>query len=164
MVGSSSATLVSDRVMEGLQASESGFFHGFTYSGHPVSAAVALENIRILEEEGIIDQVANDTGDYLQTKLQTLADHPLVGDVRGRGMIAAVEFVADKATRQTFEPFGSVGKLCFQHGLNNGLISRPINDTMAFSPPLSISRSQIDEMVAVFGQCLDLTQQSLNTL
>ncbi|MEM7118960.1 MAG: aminotransferase [Chloroflexota bacterium] len=156
-----SAALVSDRVMEGLQASDSGFFHGFTYSGHPVSAAVALENIRLLEEEGIITQVASDTGDYLQAKLQELSDHPLVGEVRGRGMIAAVELVAVKTTRKPFDPFGKVGKLCFKHGLANGLISRPINDTMAFSPPLPISRAQIDKMVAIFRRCLDLTQQEV---
>lgn len=156
-----SAALVSDRVMDGLQATNAGFFHGFTYSGHPVSAAIALENIRILEDEGMITQVANDTGSYLQAKLGELADHPLVGEVRGRGMIAAVELVADKTTRRCFEPFGTAGKICFKHCLANGLISRPINDTMAFSPPLPISRAQIDEMVTIFRHCLDLTQEEL---
>ncbi len=156
-----SGALVSDRVMSGLLESNIGFNHGFTYSGHPVSAAVALENIRLLEEEGIIAKVANDTGDYFQRRMAELKDHPLVGDVRGRGLIAGVEMIADKTTRRRFEPVGKAGKLCFRHCLDNGLISRPVSDTMAFSPPLIISREQIDEMIEIFRQCLDLTQQKL---
>lgn len=156
-----SAALVSDRVIDALIASGNSFNHGFTYSGHPTSAAVALENIRLLEEEGIIAQVANDTGDYLQRRLREFSDHPLVGDVRGRGMIAGVELVADKETRQAFD--GKVGKLCFANCLHNGLISRPLGDIMAFSPPLIITREQIDEMVAIFGRSLDETLNQLTS-
>ena len=144
-----SAALVGNRVMDGLLATGKAFNHGFTYSGHPTSAAVALENIRIFEEEGLIEQVAHDTGPYLQQKLRDLASYPLVGDVRGRGMIAGVELVS--------ETEGSVlGKSCFDHCLAHGLITRPLGNTMAFSPPLIITRAQIDEMVGIFSHCLDL--------
>jgi putrescine aminotransferase len=156
-----SAALVGDRMMEGLLNSDTNFNHGFTYSGHPVSAAVALENIRLLAE-GIITQVAGDTGHYFQSRLAELAAHPLVGDVRGRGLIAGIELVADKATRRGFEPAGEAGKRCFAHCLEHGLISRPMGDTMAFSPPLIISRAQIDELVATFGRCLDLTMSDVS--
>ena len=157
-----SAALVGDRVMDGLLSTNTTVNHGFTYSGHPTAAAVALENIRILDEENIITQVATDTGPYLQQQLRTLLNHPIVGDVRGRGMIACVEIVADKATRQPFGKRGDAGKICFQHCLDNGLISRAQTDGMAFSPPLTITKDEIDEMVEIFGRCLDLTQKALS--
>lgn len=155
-----SGALVSNRITDALMASGSSFDHGFTYSGHPTAAAVALANIRIFENEGLIEQVAQETGPYLQEKLRQLLDHPLVGDVRGRGMIAAVELIKDKAEKRPFDPIGIAGKKCFELCLANGLVSRPMKDTMAFSPPVIISKSQIDEMVSIFRHCLDLTQKS----
>src|SRR3546814_9121902 len=82
------------------------FAHGFTYSGHPVPCAVALENIAIIEEEDLVARVRADVGPYLQQRLATLADHPLVGEVRGIGLLGAVELVADKASRARFKPEG----------------------------------------------------------
>jgi putrescine aminotransferase len=109
--------------------SEGGDFnHGFTYSGHPVAAAVGLENLRILRDEQIIQQVHDKTAPYLQ-RLRELADHPLVGEVRGLGMLGAIELVKDKATRARYEGKG-VGMICRQHCFDNGLIMRAVGDTM----------------------------------
>ncbi len=126
----------------------SDFAHGFTYSGHPTAAAVALENIRLLEEEGIIERVGNDTGPYLQERLQrALGNHPLVGEVRGAGLLAAVELVEDKQTRRHFPADRKVGELCWERCIDQGLIPRAIRDVMALSPPLVATRSDIDEIV-----------------
>ena len=132
------------------------FNHGFTYSGHPVAAAVALENIRILREEKIIEKVHAETAPYLQKRLRELNDHPLVGEVRGVGMLGAIELVQDKATRKRYEGRG-VGMICRQFCFDNGLIMRAVGDTMIISPPLVISKDEIDELVTKARKCLDLT-------
>jgi putrescine aminotransferase len=147
--------IVSDKVVEVLN--EGGDFnHGFTYSGHPVAAAVALENIRILREEEILERVREEIAPYLQKRLRELADHPLVGEVRGVGMLGAIELVKDKQTRERFEGKG-VGMICRGHCFDNGLIMRAVGDTMIISPPLVISKAEIDELVTKARQCLDLT-------
>ena len=137
------------------------FNHGFTYSGHPVAAAVALENIRILQAEEIISRVKAETAPYLQKRLRELADHPLVGEVRGLGMLGAIELVRDKATRARYEGKG-VGMICRQFCFDNGLIMRAVGDTMIIAPPLVITRDEIDELVAKARQCLDLTLEAVN--
>ncbi|MER0042375.1 MULTISPECIES: aspartate aminotransferase family protein [unclassified Pseudomonas] len=137
------------------------FNHGFTYSGHPVAAAVALENIRILREEKIIERVREETAPYLQKRLRELADHPLVGEVRGVGMLGAIELVKDKATRTRYPSDKSVGMVCRGHCFENGLIMRAVGDTMIISPPLVISKSEIDELVEKARKCLDLTARAL---
>ncbi|WP_374990490.1 aspartate aminotransferase family protein [Pseudomonas sp. G34] len=137
------------------------FNHGFTYSGHPVAAAVALENIRILREEKIIEQVREETAPYLQKRLRELADHPLVGEVRGVGMLGAIELVKDKATRARYPSDKAVGMICRGHCFENGLIMRAVGDTMIISPPLVISKSEIDELVDKARKCLDLTARAL---
>ena len=136
------------------------FNHGFTYSGHPVAAAVALENIRILREEKIVEKVHAETAPYLQKRLRELNDHPLVGEVRGVGMLGAIELVQDKATRKRYEGRG-VGMICRQFCFDNGLIMRAVGDTMIISPPLVISKDEIDELVAKARKCLDLTLEVL---
>ena len=136
------------------------FNHGFTYSGHPVAAAVALENIRILREEKIIEKVHAETAPYLQKRLRELNDHPLVGEVRGVGLLGAIELVQDKATRKRYEGRG-VGMICRQFCFDNGLIMRAVGDTMIISPPLVISKDEIDELVAKARKCLDLTLETL---
>ena len=136
------------------------FNHGFTYSGHPVAAAVALENIRILRDEKIIEKVHAETAPYLQKRLRELNDHPLVGEVRGVGMLGAIELVQDKATRKRYEGKG-VGMICRQFCFDNGLIMRAVGDTMIISPPLVISKDEIDELVAKARKCLDLTLETL---
>ncbi|MEE1865612.1 aspartate aminotransferase family protein [Pseudomonas auratipiscis] len=141
--------------------SEGGDFnHGFTYSGHPVAAAVGLENLRILRDEKIIERVKEETAPYLQKRLRELNDHPLVGEVRGLGMLGAIELVKDKASRTRYEGQGA-GMICRQHCFDNGLIMRAVGDTMIIAPPLVISREEIDELVEKARKCLDLTLEAL---
>ncbi|MGH7122274.1 MAG: aminotransferase class III-fold pyridoxal phosphate-dependent enzyme, partial [Acetobacteraceae bacterium] len=154
-----SAVMVNERVFQAL-AEESHkigtFGHGFTYSGHPVAAAVAVETLKIYDENNIIDH-ARVVGAHMQKELRRrFAGHDLVGEVRGIGLIAGLELVADKASHKNFDPAAKVGgrlsKLCEKHGL----ISRAmINDSMAFSPPLVITESEVDEMLNRFSQALD---------
>ncbi|KQB52297.1 aminotransferase [Pseudomonas endophytica] len=136
------------------------FNHGFTYSGHPVAAAVALENIRILREEKIIEKAQAETAPYLQKRLRELNDHPLVGEVRGVGLLGAIELVQDKATRKRYEGRGA-GMICRQFCFDNGLIMRAVGDTMIIAPPLVISKDEIDELVTKARKCLDLTLEAL---
>ena len=135
------------------------FYHGFTYSGHPVAAAVALENIRILRDEGIVDRVRSTTAPYLQKRWAELADHPLVGETRGVGMVAALELVRDKKTRTRYE--GGAGMLCREHCFRNGLVMRAVGDTMIIAPPLVITPESIDELVTLARLSLDQTHEVL---
>ncbi len=132
------------------------FYHGFTYSGHPVAAAVALENIRILREEKIVERVKTKTAPYLQSRWQELLEHPLVGEARVVGLLGALELVKNKKTRERFADPG-VGMLCREHCFRNGLVMRAVGDTMIISPPLVISEEQIDELVGKVRLCLDAT-------
>lgn len=158
-----SAVVMGPRMRETLHEKGGEFRHGFTYSGHPVSCAVALETIRILKDEKIVERVKTDTGPYLQARLREVADHPLVGEVRGVGLIAGVELVADKKTRQPFRPEGHAGITLRDHCLRNGLILRATRDSMLFSPPLTITRDEIDEVVAITKKGLDLAAQDLKS-
>nr|WP_017677231.1 aspartate aminotransferase family protein [Pseudomonas chengduensis] len=155
--------IVSDKVFEVIEA-HGDFNHGFTYSGHPVAAAVGLENLRILKEEGIVVRVKAETAPYLQKRLRELADHPLVGEVRGVGMLGAIELVQDKAMRKRFSGNVGVGMVCRGHCFNNGLIMRAVGDTMIIAPPLVISLAEIDELVEKARKCLDLTWEQVRSL
>ncbi|RMR37411.1 Aminotransferase, s III [Pseudomonas syringae pv. coriandricola] len=132
------------------------FNHGFTYSGHPVAAAVALENIRILREERIVERVKSETAPYLQKRLRELNDHPLVGEVHGVGLLGAIELVKDKVTRERYTDKGA-GMICRTFCFENGLIMRAVGYKMIIAPPLVISFAQIDELVEKARTCLDLT-------
>ena len=132
------------------------FAHGFTSSGHPVAAAVALANLRLLRDEGIVARVKARTGPYLQERWRTLADHPLVGEARGVGLVAAIELVKDKATRERHAGL-NVGMRCREHCFENGLVMRAVGDTMIIAPPLVITPEQIDTLIARARTCLDLT-------
>ncbi len=154
-----SATMVSEKVFSVL-ADESHkigtFGHGVTYSGHPVPAAVAIETLKIYDEIGIVEQCAT-VGSFLQDELhRRFDDHELVGEVRGIGMIAAMELVADKGARQNFDPALKMGarlvKLCEAHGV----IARGLpSDSMAFSPPLIMTKEDVTEMCDRVAQALD---------
>lgn len=130
------------------------FGHGYTTSGHPVTTAVALENIRIIEERQLVQNAAR-MGQVLQSSLQALNDHPLVGEVRGTGLIAAVELVADKAARKLFDPPGKLGAAIFERAHEHGLIVRGIQDSIAFCPPLIINEAQVKDMVSRFVDTLE---------
>ena len=151
------AVMVADHVARVIIEEGGEFFHGMTYSGHPTACAVASANIRILRDEGIIDQVGNDTGPYLQQCWQTLADHPLVGEARGVGFLGALELVKVKETREVFDPPGRAGILCRDAALQNGLIMRAVGDSMIISPPLIMSRDQINDLIALASKSLDDT-------
>ena len=159
-----SAVMVGDRVAETLIEEGGEFFHGFTYSGHPVACAVALENIRIIEEEGLVHKVRDETGPYLQQQLRTLGSHPLVGEVRGVGLLGAVELVKDKATRQHFDPIGEAGAICRDHCVANGLVMRAVRDAMICSPPLTFEKDHVDEMIRIARHSLDLTAKDLGVM
>jgi putrescine aminotransferase len=151
--------IVRDEIVKVLN--EGGDFnHGFTYSGHPVAAAVGLENIRILSEEKIVERVKSETAPYLQKRLRELSDHPLVGEVRGVGMLGAIELVKNKTTRERYTGKGA-GMICRTFCFNNGLIMRAVGDTMIISPPLVITFAEIDELVEKARKCLDLTFEAL---
>lgn len=132
------------------------FYHGYTYSGHPACAAVALENINILRNEGIIEQVKNETSPYLVEKWTQLADHPLVGEARAIGMVGALELVKNKQTTERFAG-GNTGMTCREHCFNNGLVMRAVGDTMIIAPPLVITKAEVDELIEKAVKCLDLT-------
>ena len=151
--------IVRDTVAQVL--SEGGDFnHGFTYSGHPVAAAVGLENLRILRDEKIVERARTETAPYLQKRLRELQDHPLVGEVRGLGLLGAIELVKDKANRTRHEGKG-VGMICRTHCFENGLVMRAVGDTMIIAPPLVISHAEIDELVEKARKCLDLTYEAI---
>ncbi|MGI2000485.1 aspartate aminotransferase family protein [Shewanella frigidimarina] len=156
--------IVSDKVAEVIKQDCGEFTHGFTYSGHPVAAAAALENIRIIEQEKLVERVANDTSPYLQSRLQQLAEHPLVGEVRGVGLVAAIELVKDKSLRQRFDANVGVGTYCRDACITHGLVMRSVGDTMIISPPLTISHAEIDELVAKATQALNDTYQHVNNM
>ena len=156
--------MVGDRVSQVLIDKCGEFAHGFTYSGHPVAAAVALANLKILREEGIVDTVADQTGPYLQQRWAELAEHPLVGEARGVGFLGALELVKDKAKREFYPKLGKVGGLCRDLAIENGLVMRAVGDTMIISPPLIASEAHIDELVEKVRLCLDQTLQGIPKL
>jgi 4-aminobutyrate--pyruvate transaminase len=154
-----SAIIINDRVFQGLadgSATIGTWGHGFTYSGHPVPAAVALETLKIYDEMDIVGHVRK-VGPHLQAKLrERFEGHPLVGEVRGIGMVAAIELVADKAQKKNFEPSAKVGPRLAKAGEEQGVILRGLaNDTIAFSPPLIINAGEIDEMIERTSRALD---------
>lgn len=153
------AVLISQELYDGIADNSDRigtFGHGFTTSGNPVAAAVALENLNIIEEKNLVEN-ARRVGEVMQAELRTLADHPLVGEVRGVGLIAGVELVADKATKAKFDPVGKVGAQIFSRAHENGLIVRAIGDVIAFCPPLIITEDQVRDMVERFKVTLDET-------
>ncbi|QIR15298.1 aspartate aminotransferase family protein [Shewanella aestuarii] len=139
--------IIADRIAEVIKNQCGEFTHGYTYSGHPVAAAAALENIRIIVQEKLVEKVATETAPYFQSRLQQLAEHPLVGEVRGIGLVAAIELVKDKSLRQRFNSDIGVGTWCRDLCIEHGLVMRSVGDTMIISPPLTISLAQVDELI-----------------
>ena len=158
-----SATAVSKEIVDVLKTG-GDFVHGFTYSGHPVAAAVALRNIEIMEREHLIERTRNETGPYLAKALATLNDHPLVGETRSVGLIGAVEIVADKVSGARFGGAeGTAGPMVRDLCIENGLMVRGIRDTIVMCPPLIITTEQIDAMISIIRHALDLAAPKLTT-
>jgi len=155
------AVMVSDRVADVLVNQGGEFNHGYTYSGHPVCAAVAAANIRLMQRENIVEIVRESTAPYLQKRLRELGKHPLVGEVRGVGMLGAIELVEDKANYVKFDKDKGVGITCRTHCFDNNLVMRAVGDTMIISPPLIIQKSDIDIFVERAWKSLDQTQSDL---
>tara|TARA_B100001063_G_scaffold64399_1_gene58398 strand:+ start:919 stop:2301 length:1383 start_codon:yes stop_codon:yes gene_type:complete len=157
------AVAVGDRIANALIEHDDDFNHGFTYSGHPVAAAVAIENIRLMKEENIVDYVGNDIGPYFQQKLrETLSEHPLVGHIEGVGLVAGIALVKDKETKELFSDDVDIGMICRDHCFNNGLIMRAVGSRMVLSPPLVISHAEVDELIEKARICFDLTLESVS--
>ena len=162
--------LVNNRVANTIIDEGGEFAHGFTYSGHPAACAVALKNIEIIKEEKILDEVKSKTAPYLKEEWLKLADHPLVGEARIKGLMGAIELCANKETRERFSSEGrftsldeiSAGSLCRDLSINNGLVMRAVGDTMIIAPPLIINQEQIDELISKTSKTLDDTLAAIN--
>jgi adenosylmethionine-8-amino-7-oxononanoate aminotransferase len=152
------ATLVSDQVYETIAdagADGAPFGHGFTYSGHPVSAAIGLEVLRLYQEEGLLEN-GRKVGAYFGERLREFYDHPLVGDVRSQGLLAGLELVVDKATKRKPAKDLKLSPRLFEIGYRNGLIFRAFaDDTIGFAPPLSISTDEVDLVIDRLRRTLD---------
>ena len=157
-----SAVAVGERVANGLIEHAGEFYHGYTYSGHPVAAAVALKTIEIMKREKIVERVRDDIGPYFQAKLrEALQDQPLVGHIEGTGLVAGIALVESKSPKKFFEDGGKVGLMCRDHCFSNGLIMRATGSRMILSPPLVISHDEVDQLVGLARKCLDLTAKDL---
>ena len=155
--------MVGDRVGDVLIDKGGEFTHGYTYSGHPATCAVAIANINIIQSEKLIENVTQDIGPYLRKKWHSLSDHPLVGETRIAGLMGALELVADKTSLERFDKKIGVGTICRDICVNNGLVMRAVGDIMIIAPPLIITREQIDELMEKAWKCLDLTQKAIDT-
>ncbi len=158
-----SALLINERVFEPI-ADESNRIgvlgHGFTGGGHPVVSAVANETIRIIEEDNLVAH-AREVGAHMIAGLRQYESHPLVAEVRGVGLIAAMELVTNKETKVALEKPGQLGMIAGKQATANGFITRNIMDAMAFCPPLIISKSEVDDLIARVGKTLDATLAEL---
>ncbi len=133
------------------------FGHGYTYGGHVVAAAVALRTLEIYEERNVLAHV-HTVAAHFDKRISAFADHPLVGEAKSKGLLGRIELVADKATKQPFEPAQGVGIDAMNRAQENGLLIRAIGDTLAFCPPMVISESEIDEMFDIVAKTLDATE------
>ena len=141
------------------------FIHGYTYSGHPTCAAVALANIEIIQREGLVERVANDIGPYAQAAFASLTDHPLVGQARMTGLIGAVEIVSEPGTNNRFGgKEGKAGPMVRDLCIANGLMVRAIRDSLFFCPPLVITREEVDKAVGILRRSLDEATPRLKAL
>jgi len=153
-----SAISLGTRMAATILSANEELVHGYTYSGHPVASAVALKNLEVIERERLVPRVKTEIGPYLQRRLrETFLDHPIVGEVRCVGLLAAVELVRDKRERKFFADPGTIGTHCRNYCFNDGLICRAIRDTMVLAPPLIIRENEIDEIVAKLKSAIDRT-------
>ncbi|SEL24733.1 putrescine aminotransferase [Roseivivax marinus] len=147
-------SIVSDEIADVIGGGE--FNHGYTYSGHPVACAVALENLRLLDEEGIVDRVRDHTAPYLKQKFESLTDHPMVGEAKIVGMMGSIALTPHKESRAAFKAdAGTVGLICRERCFANNLVMRHVGDRMIVSPSLTISDDEIDTLIERARTSLD---------
>ncbi|MEH6515426.1 MAG: aspartate aminotransferase family protein [Halioglobus sp.] len=151
--------MVSEKITDVLMAGGGEFAHGLTYSGHPAACAAGLETLRILRDEKIIETAAADVAPHLQKRLREFENHPIVGQVRGAGMFAAIELVSDKKSRDRLAPDGAGAVFCRNRANENGLMVRQTGDAMITAPPLICNTDEIDVLVDKLGAALDETAQ-----
>ena len=153
--------MVSKRVADVLINEAGDFNHGFTYSGHPVCAVAALENLRIIEDEKLVERVHDDIGPYFAKAWGSLADHDVVGEAVSVGLMGGLQLAADKATRRRYDKPEDAGVAVRNYCLKNGLVLRATNDRMLASPPLIITHAQVDELVDTLRGGLDHLKETM---
>ena len=151
--------MVNEKIADVITNDGGEFGHGFTYSGHPIACAAALATLSIMEREDFVGKVANDIGPYLQKRWAELINHPIVGHVRGIGMLGSIELVRNKDTRERLEPEQKSGGICREFCVENGLIMRAVGDSMIISPPFVSTYDEIDLLIARARQSLDQTAE-----
>ena len=160
-----SAVGVSDEIVKVLREKGGEFVHGYTYSGHPTAAAVALKNLEIIEREKLVERVRDDVGPYFAEALRPLNENPLVGETRSLGLIGAVEIVAKKGTNERFTgKEGKAGPIVRDACIKNGLMVRGIRDSIVMCPPLIITHAEIDRMVDIISRSLKEVEPTLRAL
>ncbi len=158
-----SGVMLTRAVHDTLKTAKGPFQHGFTYSGHPTACAVGLRNLQILEDEHLVERAA-ERGAYLLQRLQELRSHEIVGDVRGLGLVAAIELVRDRATKELFEASAGAARRVWLAALEEGVIVRPLTgDVLAMSPPFVITNEQIDRIVSVLDRAITRVEKGLKT-
>jgi putrescine aminotransferase len=149
--------MVGDRITDVLLSGGGEFAHGLTYSGHPVACAAGLATLGILREGTIIDTAASEVAPHFQRRLREFENHPIVGEVRGLGMFAALELVRDKVSRERLAPESESAVYCRERAIANGLMVRQTGDAMIMAPPLVCNTGEIDDLIDKLGQALDET-------
>ena len=158
-----SGVMLTHAIHDTLKSVKGPFAHGFTYSGHPTACAVGLRNLQIIEEEHLVERVA-ENGAHLQRRLQELRSHEIVGDVRGLGLIAGVEFVRDRESKQLFDPASGVARRVWLAAMESGVIFRPLaGDVIATSPPFVITIKEIDRLVEVLDAAISTVSKQLKS-
>lgn len=153
---------VSDKVADVLEEKGSEFTHGYTYSGHPACCAAAIANLEIIKREKLVERVADDVGPYLQERWFELEQHPLVGEARMKGLVGALELVPDNSDlKNRFSDVGKAGETARDISFGNGLVMRAVRDTLILSPPLTITRNEIDELIRLVIKTLDDSHAAL---
>jgi putrescine aminotransferase len=156
------AVMVSKKIAEVFKTPGNEFNHGYTYSGHPVSCAAAIANLKIIKKEKLVSRVRDDIGPYLQKQWKQLAEHPLVGEAVMTGLMGALELVPDKKNpSKRFENEGMVGTIARDFSFNNGLIMRAVRDRLVLSPPLTLTHEEADALITIAKKTLDDTHHAL---
>jgi adenosylmethionine-8-amino-7-oxononanoate aminotransferase len=158
--------LILSKKMASVLVEQGGVFaHGLTYSGHPVAAAVAIANLKALRDEGVVTRVKDDIGPYLQQCLrEVFGKHPLVGDIQGTGMVAALQLAEDKTSRKRFANENDIAWRCRTIGFEEGVIIRSTLGRMIMAPALIASREEIDELISKTLKAVDRTAQEYGWL